>query len=302
MKKIAPLFLALTLTINLNAQSNSENKSLLDRFFPDYNSFSLLNLNMSLNTEFPTTITKGGIGGSMEIGLNLSRFFAKKMLISPYVGMNILSCKNYQDNFIQQLISDYSALPQEYWDLHDNISFLSNEERGKLYSYEQAAEEFNHIASNNITSKIGFYYGLAIKVPVKYIPLVKFYRSYLNISGKKDVQPVGWITYSPSSQDPYTDLAGEININGYGCEIDLFTGWFADSDDFNANIRLAQISLYVERYSLESLEIGSNEELSLLQINSKKMPLKSFLKADETLTDKYSSELRFGIKLGISIL
>ncbi len=256
-----------------------------------------------MNTDLPTTITKGGLGGSIEVGINLARPFTKKALISPYVGLGVMSARSYQSGFIQQLKDDFVGFPIEYSTLQmQDPSFLSNEERGLLESYELAADEFNHITNNNIKTKLSFYYGAAFKLPFKYIPLMKVYRSYHYIAGSEKTRPVGFITYNPSTTDPFSDTAGEIEIDGYGFEIDLFTGWFSSIGRHIGNARLAQVSLYVESYNLSSLKIGKEEEYSLFNFNTEKIPVTAFFGPSETFSKTYKHEIRMGIKLAISIL
>lgn len=279
---------------NLNAQTVSSNQKVINQFFPYYEKFSIINLELSSNIDFPTILTRGGMGGSMDIGLNLGRMIKKNLLIAPYGGFSVLAVGNYRDQFITQLNSDYRGVPQRFWDLNDNVSSLSESEREEYNSYGNAIDELNEISNNNITSKLSFYYGVKFKLPIRYFPIIKFYKSHQTISGSSD-RTVGTILSGGSATGSVKGSLGRIVMNGMGIEVDVFTGWLKD------NMRLAQLSIYSEWYNFSSVKIGQEIEDTQYH-NSKKLPIQTFINSSGEFTNTYKKEFRMGIKLGISLI
>ena len=258
-------------------------------FFPNHQEYNLFSATFSANADLPSSVSGFSIGGSIEFGMNLANFFKDDLLFSFFGGLSIMSVSTYQDNFLDALKKNIT---------NDPNALISN--NSNSFSYESAFDELNHITNNNITAKANLYYGIILKLPYRYFPIIKLYKTKKSLFGSEKNRPVGIIVYNPDTSNPYTKLAGNFELDGFGFEVDLFTQSIQHTGILG-NFKIGQLSLYVEWYDIEELKLGKDSDSDAF-IETTKIKLSKLLKDDSNLFNNYKREFRIGIKYGISLL
>ena len=240
---------------------------------------------MPVNTN---AIINSGHGLYFEGGVNPGHLISKKLVVGFYVGWAFMD-RFWSTSFKNDFTNDYSA------SINKEKNF-SSFDSAVIYS---SADLFKGQKGRSVTlpgcqmrsfHDYSLYYGLVIKLPYKYVPVVKVYtgstRSYFMGDGN---------IVTPNQDYSIFELRRMM----YGCELIIFRGLQGKSNDLTQKYpsykNTGMLSIYYESNNFY------NSTLHFDNGNQKtEIPLRNFVSS--SFLQKYRSDVYFGLKLSFSIM
>lgn len=266
---------------------------------PVYDSSSWIPQNQSslflFNVNYRFKINKGqissGHGLGLELGFNLGYFISQKLLFAPFVGMGMRDIF-YPTRFNSSYVKDFEA--------NNHSASLSGNDS---------------IAVNYMASIIGerqyyherhSYFGLMIKLPYKYMPILKIYTGESSLSYKTAGEPIQlkpYVSGDKKTDNDYFDISRRIN---WGVEVFLYNGRTRvrnyENQIFSAENRKRlkwttnslALSLYVQQFDTYHAHFGFSDGYHDVDV-----PMSTFMTA--SFMNKYKRDYFVGLRLSYGI-
>lgn len=247
---------------------------------------------LGYHQNFGSMVTAGAPGFFIETGFNLGKFFHKEAIVSIYAGLTTSGTTGYHSGF-QQRVQDHYQLPQDYVDLTNRDTLLdpyTDEEMNHIQSYQMGESRMNVLMNGIPESDVGLYYGLMLRYPHKYAPVIKLY-SIWNATDMGSVSKAGWYTVGSGTGR----AARSIDRFGYGVEVMLFKGYTLIGDEKIGNVNIGYVSMFFEQYDFKETRIYMKND-----DNERDIYLKEFVDSD--FWSGYEKETRVGFKVGFQLL
>ncbi len=255
------------------------------------NQSSLFIINANYRFKMNAGYLSSGHGFGAEFGFNLGYFISQKFLLAPFVGIGTRDIL-YQTKFTPGYMSDF------------NRGFNSSQLSGN------DSLIVNYMAS--IMSDKGYYhqrlsyYGLMIKLPYKYIPILKMYTGESSLSFNTFNEPVQPQPLTPSNRKTdkdYFDITQKLN---WGFEVFLYNGRTRvrnselpllnskQKQRLKWSSNLLALSLYIEQYGNSKSKFTYSNGYYNIHV-----PMSSFM--TQEYMNKYKKTYNIGIRLSCGI-
>ena len=260
-------------------------------FYPDGSSGYLYG-DLGFKTDILGGIAGFGMGLDLEFGFNPGRFIGEGWIISPFIGIAPMFGADYSPEFktainsYYQISSDYAALKAK----EAASEPMTEEEERELERYDYGNNLFNIMKTGKLYGAFSFYYGIAFRLPLKWMPVLKTYMiySFANITSSSS----GFQEVSTGA-----DTGGSHSIHrwGFGGELVFFRGYtlasYPDAGQFN----LCSLSVYCEIFDLYNSDFGDF---------SNRYPGKAYFR-DYVSADyfkAYPYEIKIGMRIGFNLI
>lgn len=173
------------------------------------NQSSLFICNVNYRFNLNNSQINSGHGLGLELGFNLGYFISQKFLFAPFVGMGM------RDLFYQTKFNpDYMQ------------SFNSNYYGNTLTGNDSIVVNYmkNLVNSKGYFHERNSYIGIMIRLPFKYMPIMKFYTGESSLSYKtlnETIQLKPYVSGDKKTDNDYFDITRRMN---WGTEIFLYNG------------------------------------------------------------------------------
>lgn len=257
------------------------------------NSFSVKPLNQSslfiANASYRMKANKSplhsGRGLGFELGLNLGYFVSQKLLIAPFIGYGFRDAilnTSYSDEYIDDLSNSYDP------------SILNRTDKlavDRLVSFIKNGDDFHETVD---------YYGLMIRLPFRYSPIIKIYTGNVSQLYKTFDQLALDTTISSNGKYDHDYLSIDSKMK-WGAEFFLYNGvsksfqydylnTMIKEKDLNFSLNIIALSVYFEQID--------NSNASFYFTNGPenvRVPLKNVM--SQSFMDKYRKDVNFGFRL-----
>lgn len=239
-------------------------------------------IDFGLKQEILGDVTTGGTGFSLDMGFNLARFFHKAVIFGPFCGIAPMWGTKYSEEFLSDYRKNYHV-PDASSD--DALSIDAAEYQGQFVKNGEI-----------MGSGFSFNYGLIIKFPHKYAPPVKIYKSFY-WSNTKEISGSTTLYYSDGSSSTAPKIYS-LDRTGWGIEIILFRGYsLSEGESWLGSVNLGYVSLFLEFMDFSKTELYSNDND---YPEMRDVYLSEFM--DDDFNNKYGTEFKMGLKIGINVL
>lgn len=228
-----------------------------------------------------------GNGPGVELGLNFGYLFNQKLLIAPYVGYgrrDIFWYTRYSNSYLADFDANFDGS-----NLHGNDSTI-------IYRTRQLMAEGRYFHDRQS------YYGIMIRLPYTWAPVVKIYRGEYSsaiktIESTVQLQPI--VSSDKLYDNDYYDISRDLNI---GVEVMLLSGYSKKSPyaadnyfipkskrkDFLSH--LGCISIYFEQLNFKSTHYSFSDGYHNVDV-----PMSNFMSKE--FMNKHKFEYNLGLKM-----
>jgi len=267
-------------------------------FYPN-DGVGYFNLDLGYRGAAVPGITQGGHGFFLEFGLNLAKYFEPNTIVSPYCGINLVSGGAWNREFHDDFNRYYRkppamvALEGRYEDPATGNTALNEEEERELRAYRGGESRLALLRGGNPENTFDFFYGVMLRYPSRYAPVVKLYSLY---SGPNMGSSSGdFSVYSGGSYQGTYQGANVLDRFGWGVEMILFPGytWKGSPD---GNLNLGYVSLFYETIDMsQTLAYSKNDIQHIRNVYMREY-------VDDAFMAKWGKEYKFGVKIGFHLL
>ncbi len=256
-------------------------------FYPN-DEVGYFNLDLGYRGAYLGGITQAGHGFFLEFGVNAGRFINDALILSPMLGINLVSDGAYAPGFLDDF-NRYYRMPPEYEAL-TNRDYMTNprteEEDREVTALEAGAARLDYLRAGKPENTFDFYYGLILRYPHRYAPVVKVYSkfSFTNMGSSS----TGWT----SSQSGARRGANTLDRWGWGVETIVFRGYTVAASNMG-NLNLGYVSLFYECFDLTQAVIYQKNDVQ----NIRAVYLREYV--EKPFMDKWGKEQRVGVKVGM---
>lgn len=233
-----------------------------------------------------------GHGLSIEVGVNFGYFISQKLILAPIVGIGFRDVF-YNTSFSNNYINDFNS-SLDMSQLSHNDSLVVNEYKGMVNSKGFLHERLS-------------YFGIMLKLPYKYAPIVKVYKGGISHSYKTGAEVLRLDPPPTPKQNrtdnDYFDIIKQLN---YGVEVYLYSGPSRvkeySSQEFKLDnspkkcyhLNFASLSVYFECIDASKASFGYDDG-----IHSATVPFSNVLSSD--FVKKYKTEYNIGVRLSFGL-
>lgn len=234
------------------------------------------------------TIINSGHGLYLEGGLNPGRLISKNLVFGIYVGWAFQD-RLWSTSFNQDFTNDFKA----------SISKDQNFTGLDSAVISSSSDLFKNTKGNSITlpgcemksfHNYSYYYGVVLKLPYKYIPIIKLYTG----TTRSHYQGGGNIA---TNQTDYNIF--ELRRVMYGCELVIFKGvqnlLTGKNQKKHSNRHTGALSVYYESCNFSKSSLYFYDGINRTDIALNKFTNSSFL-------NKYKNEVSLGFKISFYIM
>lgn len=247
------------------------------------------------NINYRFKINKGSInsghGFGIEAGLNLGYFFSQKLLAAPFLGWgmrDILYNTRFNSNYLNDFNNNYNGTSLTGND-SIAINYMADLMNKKGYFHDLTT-----------------YYGLMIKLPFNYMPIVKIYRGNTSLSYKtlnETIQLEPRVSSDKKTDKDYYDISRKMN---WGVELFLYNGHTQITNYGNTSlsakirrkykwsINALAFSIYAEEYDTYHSRFSFSDGYHNIDV-----PMESFM--NKSFMNKYKKEYYVGLRLSCGI-
>lgn len=217
-----------------------------------------LNLDVGLRANLAGGVTTTSVGPSIELGFNLARMFEPATVVSIYGGFAVSYGGDYVDGFQEDLRANETG----------------------------SSAAFDRVAWGDAQGGVNLYYGLMLRYPHRYMPVLKLYRVHGSTETGRYVR-TGYVTGSATGSH-WMDRVG------WGAEVVAFRGYTLVSAEGFGAVNLGYVSLFVETLDMQGARIeregdGTTEE-----------HLRDYVAP--SFFDEWGRETVLGVKVGCNVL
>lgn len=264
--------------------------------FRPQNQSSLFIMNAGYRFKLNKEYISSGHGLSMEFGFNAGYFISQKLLLAPFVGLG------FADRFYNTAFTD-----------NYKKDFNSSLDMSNLYGNDSVVvAEYKHLINGNhyFHEKTG-YFGLMIKLPYKYVPVIKLYRGFSSLSYKTGLEVLSLKPAPEPGQNrtdnDYFDISGTLQ---FGAEVFLFTGLSTVSEysgDNHTNnylndvskrkryqVSLFRLSAYFEVFDYSKASFSYDDGIHAVDVPFSKVMSQNFMR-------KYKNPYNIGLRLSFGM-
>lgn len=255
------------------------------------NQSSLFIANINYRFKVNKSPLNSGHGFGIEVGLNLGYFISQKLLLAPFGGLSTRDLL-YQTKFNSGYLNDF------------NSNFNGTDMQGN------DSMVVNYMAS--IINEKGYfhdrtvYYGLMIKLPYKYMPIIKVYKGGSSLAYKTSREPIQPKPYVPSEKrddNDYFDIYRKMN---WGFEVFLYNGRtrvidynyqsfpYAKKKNLRWCSNLLAVSMYFEEYDTYHTTFSFSDGYHNIDV-----PMQSFM--NQNFMNRNKKEYNIGIRLSYGV-
>jgi len=260
---------------SINLPNKSQEKSPLLLFTAGYR--------MPVNKN---SIINSGHGLYFEGGINPTHFVTKNLVIGTYIGW-AWKDNAWSTSFNSNFLKDYQ--PSINSDFNSSLDSMIISRSKEILSNNKGRSLTMPGCEMKSFHNYSLYYGIIIKLPYQYIPIIKLYTG----TTRSHFQGGGNII---TKQGDYNII--QLRRAMYGCELIIFRGMNAkpkDSSPKNSFFQKIGLSIYYEYCDFYNSSLYFDDGT-----HQRTIPLKRFI-SNSTLK-KYRSEMVWGFKLSYSII
>lgn len=230
-----------------------------------------------------SSIINSGHGIYIESGINPGKYILKNLVLGVYAGMGFQD-RFWKTSFNPHFSKDYNASVKEEQNYSALDSAVIHSSRHLIRDTKGNAAVMPGCATNSFHN-YSLYYGLVLKLPFKYLPLLKLYHGITGSHYQDD------LSLAPG-QKGYSIV--RLKRAMYGCELALLKR-FKGSRHTAHRTRTVALSAYYEFCDFSTSSLYYTDGL-----NKTTIPLKTFVVS--SFLNHYKYEVYYGFKLSFLII
>jgi hypothetical protein len=266
----------------LSAFSAEDENDQLSGFYPNkYTGY--LDMEIGSKTEISGGVNGLGSGLYIECGFNLGKFINQYLIIAPYAGISPIFGADYSSEF-RDALKKYHQVTSRYAELNSKTG-LTDEESKELNAITAGEVIAQTMMTNKLQGSFSTYYGIMLRLPFKYSPILKLYRSWQSIeisSGSRR-----------TTGGNYIGTGSFMSSYGWGGELIFFRGYTFGSDRNFGQLNIGSAGIYCEIDDLYNADFGTYS-----QTDPQIMYFRNYVSKDFFTG---FNDIKFGIKLGLNL-